>query len=1244
MKAKFPSVAVPHSICVFAIVLAVAMHAFAQIPAPLPPAVVEKQPVAESGRATLDLSGPGWKLWRDKDATWKTDPLFLRHEASGLFKPGTDSGIFEPDQPGSLKLEQLPVNPPTGGWGILKQQVGAAVAVPGTVEEYFWGKDRSPYDEQGVCFGVSWWWREFALPVTLLKAGHRVILRCASTRQRSEIYIDRKLCAYDVVGNTPYEFDVTDFIQPGKTQRIAFRITNPGGNFSWGDNSVIPWGAVKITSSHGFGGISGPVSLDIVPPVAMADLWVRNTPAMREIIPTIALANTSGKKVRRDLEILIRDCASGAVVASAKKEFALDPGRCEVVLPLTVPDAKLWSPETPNLYVCSARLLEHGIASDLLEKPFGFRWFDVRDIGKDARFVLNGKRTLLLSAISWGHWPQGGLFATPELASKQVATAKKLGLNCLNNHRTIGDPKTLEEADRKGLMYYEEPGGCEGMQAEAFSFAQNREKFLRMVKRDRSHPSVIHYNMANEAGPMRNEGVRRVLHDVHALDPTRSVTWSSGGTMGRVGYDEAKSWMKPLDMTEYHVGWWDQHNAGVSDAYLDTLYNNPHDYHGWGGTRKGGVNRAEITFWGEEGPLGTPPRLQLLKDLCSKPGHRMGWDGADWLQRYDLVDAWLKESGMGRWFTVDSLTQAMGDKQYYYHGRMIENARIDDVTDGYVISGWENDKQNTMCGLVDLWRNTKTDNIDLIRAYTRPLYVAVKLREKVAHVGETAIADFWLVNEENIHGEAELKMEVLLPSKKVVALSTKKVQVSGGERYGELLEEAVKVPVDAAPGYYTLRATLSQEGKQVASGSDQLLAVDWKGAKLPAHGAILESNRRLTKFFKEQKGVELPTYDEKLGPLDFVLVGTNVEPQSEKLVGADGELTLPDGSGPGLMAEYFKDKKRKELVLKRTEQSVDCDWQKAWPDARLTPESFSASWTGKLRVPEAGYYEFLVNRDQGESQVEIGKNLILTNSGGAEGEAVWLEAGTHPFKVLYYPRKEARNKFQLSWRPQRQASVRLLDSLLKRAREDGTSVVFLNPVLVGGHLKYNDELVRQLTQKGILARYDSILIAGPVWLGGSYIAGAGPLFEGLPERTAFSWEYQLLANGPYCVGGQKIKRTDPTVPNHQNIGLRIAGAETLVGAWTDFNADPNLKTPGTAVGVIPCGKGRVVLSTLEILPYLESDRGAAHVVRKLLCNMAGLKGEVRVAKPSETTKGVQTQSKKDAESWIKDSGMKQRLP
>jgi hypothetical protein len=148
-----------------------------------------KQDDKTAGRYTLSLDGGEWHLWQDKQAEWKNDKLFLPEDATDL----------------SL----LPVNVPTGGWEQLNPANATAVQVPGTVEEYCTVSSR-PSPDDGA--GVSWWFRTIKLPATL--KGRRVLIHFESVRMRAEIYLDRKLVGYDMIGESPFDVDITEAVKP----------------------------------------------------------------------------------------------------------------------------------------------------------------------------------------------------------------------------------------------------------------------------------------------------------------------------------------------------------------------------------------------------------------------------------------------------------------------------------------------------------------------------------------------------------------------------------------------------------------------------------------------------------------------------------------------------------------------------------------------------------------------------------------------------------------------------------------------------------------------------------------------------------------------------------------------------------------------------------------------------------------------------------------------------------------------
>jgi len=176
---------------------------------------------------------------------------------------------------------------------------------------------------------------------------------------------------------------------------------------------------------------------------------------------------------------------------------------------------------------------------------------------RDQRFYLNGKRIVLRGAMSWGFWPVNGVYPTREMAERDVATAKELGLNYMNFHRAIGQPLVMDVADERGFLTYEEPGGysCENADKKATLWRNwRREKLLRMVKRDRSHPSLIIYNLQNRTpNDLEKEDIRN-MKAVHEMDPTRTITYISGFWKLPPKEHPTKFFMKPNDFTEYYYG------------------------------------------------------------------------------------------------------------------------------------------------------------------------------------------------------------------------------------------------------------------------------------------------------------------------------------------------------------------------------------------------------------------------------------------------------------------------------------------------------------------------------------------------------------------------------------------------------------------------------------------------------------------------------------------------------------------
>ncbi|RPH35726.1 hypothetical protein EHM92_05690, partial [bacterium] len=562
----------------FALILFAAVHAHAQV--------------------VLAVPDSGWHLWLDRTARWESDSIFL---------------------PADADLRSLPVHPPTIGWDMLERSPGIVVTLPSTVEEHHWGaSDFRPYRgeyayeeedsivENGNYLGVSWWWHDINVPRSF--AGKTVLLGIRGARLRAEVYMNEQLIGYNIITETAFTCDASKAVRPGQINRIAIRITNPGGRLDWVDTELLTWGTTKqqFHKSHGFGGLDRGIQLVAHDPVYFSDLWAlnRREPGILRVCGRIM--NTTRRAAKGTVRIQLLDPDSGNKArATVSQEVELAPTHESAFqTEIKFPGAELWSNEHPKLYRVQAHLKQKGTKakhpwSDTRELKTGFRWFVADGIGKDAMLRFNGQRIRLTSAISWGFWGMNGLWPTRDLAEQEVRSAKTLGLNALQFHRNIGKAEALDAADRLGLMRYMEPGGGQtalgdrfllyspspkgpiddsGRDGDAQTFSERymEEKIVRMIRDHRSHPSLLLYCVQNEIHPdLRNPRVFHLLRRMHEEDPSRIVVLKSGFPSGNPCNE---AWMEPYSDVVHHdtgdayCGWWDDHTVGGPGVWRDDLY------------------------------------------------------------------------------------------------------------------------------------------------------------------------------------------------------------------------------------------------------------------------------------------------------------------------------------------------------------------------------------------------------------------------------------------------------------------------------------------------------------------------------------------------------------------------------------------------------------------------------------------------------------------------------------------------
>jgi len=825
---------------------------------------------AQAGRWEKELSGEGWKLWLDKTALWHDDDIYLP----------------------PVIIDKLPVNSPTCGWEKLDEMgTRKNVSVPGTVEEYFWSANGNKVGLAGDYRGVSWWSTTFEIDQNL--KGKRISIYFESVNLRAEVFVNGKLVGYDVVGNTPFACDVSDAITFQGENRLDVRITDPVGTFSWDDTSLLRWGKNDVPSVHGFGGITGRIFLRAYDEIYIDDIYVQNKAKFKDAKKVdifVAIANSSGMAQKGNLSLIIREWKNPSEILWEKRTVqSISHEGSNLSFNVHIPDATLWDIKKPYLYeVVVTYKGDNNQINDSMSRRFGFRSFDVGEKNGDKRFYLNGQRVFITAAMTRGFWPKNGIFPTPEMAKKDMETAMNMGFNMMLYHRAIGQLPSIEVADEMGMLTYEEPGGYLCYPGpDSIAKEWRREKLKRMILRDRSHPSMVIWDiedLSSMFGMLKkpSEDDEKNVKMVRNLDPSRIITYNCV-TVPTIPNDPDypfKLHMLPFDNTFYYKGWTSPYHLVRYGGYLDEYYRNPRYYLRYVidpiadmGDSINVLPKDEIIFLGEEGDIGAPLRLEKIKNELMRTGAD-GWRESEHLDWFESYDRFLDESGFRSSYpTVDDLTLALGKNMHYFHGRIIENVRISNKADAYVLNGWA-PEGDTHTDFVDVYRNP-TGDTSIFKYYTQPLYIAVKLRDKVMPSGASTMTDIFIVNEKNLHGDFTLDISLEDPSGAVVFSKDFKVKVLGGEEFGQLLVEGIRLPNVNAPGYYILKAIIRDKNNDIkTTGSDKIFVVDYlSGPGVKGTVSVIDSSGTINDFLEKTRGIKGVNFEPSGPDVDYIIIG-----------------------------------------------------------------------------------------------------------------------------------------------------------------------------------------------------------------------------------------------------------------------------------------------------------------------------------------------------------------------------------
>ena len=219
----------------------------------------------------------------------------------------------------------------------------------------------------------------------------------------------------------------------------------------------------------------------------------------------------------------------GTVVATSKTTY-VSHGQ-PLIQNFIVNNPILWSPEKPDLYTASIRLIVEGKNVDTYDTCFGIRKIEYIP---EKGFFLNGKVTKFKGVCN--HHDLGPLGAAVNEAAlrHQVELLKDMGANAIRTAHNMPAPELVKICDEMGMMLMIEPFDDWGFRPKSengygkiFNYWAECD-ITNMIKQYRSNPSVVMWSIGNEVpsqwGPDGISELMMLQDLIHQLDPTRPVT------------------------------------------------------------------------------------------------------------------------------------------------------------------------------------------------------------------------------------------------------------------------------------------------------------------------------------------------------------------------------------------------------------------------------------------------------------------------------------------------------------------------------------------------------------------------------------------------------------------------------------------------------------------------------------------------------------------------------------------------
>ncbi|GEC72770.1 beta-galactosidase [Flavobacterium flevense] len=389
------------------------------------------------------------------------------------------------------------------------------------IEPPFTPKDDNPTGAYRTSFEIPDNWKNMQITLTF-----------GGVSSAYYVWINGKMLGFSEDSALPTHFDITPFLKKGKND-LAVKV------YRWSDGSYL-----EDQDHWRLSGIQRNVYLTAAPKVQLYDFFVQTDldknykDAFLKVRPKMKVfdgASLEGYTLGMQLyDQNNTNLLSDSPRIEAKKIYEEKyPQRGEndfAMMQATIKNPKKWNAEQPNLYTLVFDLKdEKGNIVESRSTKIGFRKVEI----VNGELLVNGESILLYGVNRHDHDPVNGKIISEESMIKDILTMKRFNINAVRTSHYPNNERWLELCDEYGMYIIDEANlethGVGGRLSNDVTWASAfLERAVRMVERDKNHPSIIFWSLGNESGSGFNHAT--MSHWIKNYDETRFVHYEGAQT------------------------------------------------------------------------------------------------------------------------------------------------------------------------------------------------------------------------------------------------------------------------------------------------------------------------------------------------------------------------------------------------------------------------------------------------------------------------------------------------------------------------------------------------------------------------------------------------------------------------------------------------------------------------------------------------------------------------------------------